>query len=49
MVTDNISMLAGSVFFVMFNYVGQRFFAFKTKEDGREKPEQQPEQQQKKQ
>lgn len=29
LVSDNISMLAGSVFFVMFNYVGQRFFAFK--------------------
>lgn len=33
LVSDNICMLAGSVFFVMFNYVGQRFFAFKTEED----------------
>ena len=29
----NIAMLAGSVFFVGFNYIGQRFFAFKEKED----------------
>lgn len=27
----NIAMLAGSVFFVGFNYIGQRFFAFKEK------------------
>ncbi len=29
----NIAMLVGSVFFVGFNYIGQRFFAFKEKED----------------
>lgn len=27
----NIAMLAGSVFFVGFNYIGQRFFAFREK------------------
>ena len=30
-VVDNCAMLAGSVFFVGFNYIGQRFFAFKEK------------------
>lgn len=30
-VQTNIAMLAGSVFFVGFNYIGQRFFAFKEK------------------
>lgn len=39
LVSDNISMLAGSVLFVMFNYVGQRFFAFK------EEPKEQEEKQ----
>lgn len=29
----NIAMLVGSVFFVGFNYIGQRFFAFKEKND----------------
>lgn len=27
-VQDNLSMLAGMVLFVGFNYIGQRFFAF---------------------
>lgn len=30
-VIDNCAMLAGSVFFIGFNYIGQRFFAFKEK------------------
>lgn len=29
---DNASMFAGSCLFVAFNYIGQRFFAFKEKE-----------------
>ncbi len=29
---ENIAMLFGSVLFVVINYLGQRFFAFKTKE-----------------
>ena len=28
-IQDNIAMLAGSVFFVGLNYIGQRFWAFK--------------------
>lgn len=28
----NVSMIAGSCLFVAFNYIGQRFFAFKSKE-----------------
>ncbi len=31
-VQDNISMLAGMCLFVLLNYVGQRYFAFKEKE-----------------
>lgn len=31
--TDNISVLAGMVLFMCFNYVGQRFFAFKEKSE----------------
>lgn len=34
----NASMLAGSCLFVAFNYIGQRFFAFKTKETKAENP-----------
>lgn len=30
-VQDNIAMLAGMCFFVGFNYIGQRFFVFKSK------------------
>ena len=32
-VRDNAAMLVGMVFFTGFNYLGQRFFAFKEKED----------------
>ena len=32
-VQSNIAMLAGMCLFVAFNYIGQRFFAFKEKED----------------
>ena len=31
--TENCAMLAGMVFFVGLNYIGQRFFAFKNKEE----------------
>lgn len=31
--SGNISMLAGACSFVAFNYIGQRFFAFKEKEE----------------
>ncbi|MCD8048735.1 MAG: GtrA family protein [Clostridia bacterium] len=30
--TENIAMIVGSGFFVVFNYFGQRFFAFKNEE-----------------
>lgn len=33
----NASMIAGSCLFVAFNYIGQRFFAFKSKETESEK------------
>lgn len=36
-IIDNVSMLVGSCLFVAFNYVGQRFFAFKTKEESKDK------------
>ncbi len=32
-VQDNVAMLGGMVLFVMFNYLGQRFFAFKKREN----------------
>ena len=32
-VQENLSMLAGMVLFVGFNYIGQRFFAFAERED----------------
>lgn len=32
-IQSNIAMLAGMCLFVAFNYIGQRFFAFKEKED----------------
>ena len=35
-VQDNLSMLVGMIFFVGFNYIGQRFFAFADKKGGGE-------------
>ena len=35
-VQDNLSMLVGMIFFVGFNYIGQRFFAFADEKGGRE-------------
>lgn len=32
---DNVSMFVGMCCFVIFNYVGQRFFVFKYKQEGR--------------
>ena len=32
-VQDNVAMLGGMVLFVMFNYLGQRFFSFKKREN----------------
>lgn len=32
-VQDNVAMLGGMVLFVIFNYLGQRFFAFKKREN----------------
>ncbi len=32
-VQDNLAMLAGMCFFVALNYIGQRFFVFKEKDD----------------
>ena len=32
-VQENVAMLAGMVIFTVLNYVGQRFFAFRKKED----------------
>lgn len=32
-IQDNVSMTLGMCLFVVFNYLGQRFFAFKTKKD----------------
>ena len=34
-VQDNLSMLVGMIFFVGFNYIGQRFFAFADQEEGK--------------
>lgn len=34
-IQDNVSMLAGMVLFTLFNYFGQRFFAFKKGSDGK--------------
>ena len=36
----NLTMLAGSGFFVVFNYIGQRFFAFKTGDQTAKVPQQ---------
>ena len=33
-VRDNVAMLTGMVLFTALNYVGQRFFAFRSKQDG---------------
>ena len=37
-IQENVSMLAGMVLFVGFNYIGQRFFAFSTRKS-EERPE----------
>ncbi len=34
-VQDNISMMAGMVIYTLLNYMGQKFFAFRAKKDGK--------------
>ena len=38
-IQENVAMLSGMCLFVVLNYLGQRFFAFKKDEDKEEKTE----------